>query len=160
MQVEMPNDATDVVLKCGFARDPTSMGPHGMPLWERLRSRPSGALHPPDEIGNDVGQLRSQPRRQVMSHSLSEDEFRAGNGLSRGSSAADIAQAIRQTVKSRELGLSDFVGPLFDRRRPPSPPPDAPCRPDRKHGHKRGPLAPLSRPRRGDNAASGELRHA
>ena len=33
-----------------------------------------------------------------MSHSLDEDEFRAGNGFSRRSPAADVAHAVSEAV--------------------------------------------------------------
>src|ERR1700704_2745764 len=52
----------------------------------------------PHELGDARCQLKPQSGWQVVSHSLDQDEFRAGNGFGGRPPAADVAHAVSDAV--------------------------------------------------------------
>lgn len=62
------------------------------------RTAYSTALRAPHELGDAPCELAPQTGWQVMSHSLDQDEFRAGNEYSRRSPTVDVAYAVSEAA--------------------------------------------------------------
>ena len=77
----------------------------------------STTLHAPHELDDARCELGPQTEGQVMSHSLDQDEFCAGNGFSRRSPSTDVTHAVGDAVdhEGGDIEMSQAFGPIAQR---------------------------------------------